>query len=80
MDSIKNLDIFLFEGILENATRHYAPDMHALEVHRGTRLGVSEEQARETGSAQENDNEAFDFEDITYSFDEKLGRMVMNIT
>jgi hypothetical protein len=48
-------------------------------VFRGTRQGIAD------GSACTNDSQSdigsnFDFDDVTYSFDENLGSMVMNIT
>lgn len=78
MNSIKMLELYLFEGVPESATRHYADDIHAFDADRGTRDGINEDSQpqNKTGTNQISE---LDFDTIDYSFDKIRQEMILTI-
>lgn len=79
MESIKNLELYLFEGIPEYATRHYAVDTYAFDLNRETRCGILDDDGRSSAPIKEVDSpsEPLEYNKMKYILDPNKGMILV---
>lgn len=69
------LDLYLFNGVHERSTRHFADDLQSFDEDRGTRDGLDSSKK----VAQPTVDPEVVINSLDYEFDEKEGKMRMII-
>lgn len=77
MDSIRILDLYLFNGVQERSTRHYADDLHSFDEDRGTRDGLNS--SAQKSNLDVSNNKKFVIKSMEFNYDEKEGKTKVTI-
>lgn len=71
------LDLYLFNGVPERSTRHYADDLHSFDEDRGTRDCLNS--TKQNASENSGSGKPFAIKSAEFNFDKKAGRTKVTI-